>query len=224
MTKTIVQISLAAIISGIFLSSIVIATPYITPEQWENIQSSPSQRIFLPAVDYTIIRAKFQTLTDEGCAYIAEYIQICDFLIAWQVPDTSSPNYGGMIEGESGGAALFPICVWITGRESTGTLLDTDKDELTAFLQTGGNLLLTGQNIGDDLGTGDPFMNDYLKADHHLDNVNQFLLDGEAGHPISSNTTLFLIGSPGAGISSGVYYCRLSYQGGACVQPLILLK
>ena len=107
----------------------------------------------------------------------------------------------------SGRAALFPFCVWITGKESTGTLLDTDKDELADFLQSGGNLLLTGQNIGDDLGTGDPFMNEFLKADHQFDNVNQFLLDGEDGHPISNSTSLFLIGSPGAGNQNSPASC-----------------
>ena len=101
----------------------------------------------------------------------------------------------GSFEGQT---ELFPICLWFTGDADTMTLTEDDKTELAAFLESGGNLILTGQYIGEDLGQGDEFMNDYLKADHEIDDVNQVFLDGVEGDPVSQNTTLFLIGSPGA--------------------------
>lgn len=102
----------------------------------------------------------------------------------------------GQFTGETG---LFPIVLWFTGNEDTLTLTMEDKLELEGFLQAGGKLLLTGQNIGDDLGTGDAFMNEYLRADHDTDDMNLYILNGSPNNPISLGTSLFLIGSPGAG-------------------------
>ena len=93
---------------------------------------------------------------------------------------------------------LFPIVLWFTGDEETGTVTEADKTELALFLEGGGNLVLTGQNIGDDLGAGDEFLNGYLKAEHETDDVNQQILNGVEGHPLSAGTGLFLIGAPGA--------------------------
>ena len=100
-------------------------------------------------------------------------------------------TFGGELE-------LFPIVLWFTGDEDSETLTEADKLELITFLEGGGNLILTGQNIGDDLGTGDEFLNDYLMTDHETDDVNQQILTGVEGHPLSSGTGLFLIGAPGA--------------------------
>jgi len=113
------------------------------------------------------------------------------------------------LDGElSGNAQLFDMCLWMTGNDSATTLLQTDKDELAQFLEAGGNLILSGQNIGDDLGANDPFLNDYLRVQHELDYVaGQFFLEGETGHPISDGTTLFLIGSGGAGNQNSQSSC-----------------
>ena len=105
-------------------------------------------------------------------------------------------EYMGSFAGET---SQFPNCIWFTGDEETETLQLADKTELETFLSGGGNLILTGQYIGDDLGSGDAFLNDYLQVDHEDDDVNQFFVEGITGNPISENTVLFMIGSPGAG-------------------------
>ncbi len=107
----------------------------------------------------------------------------------------------------NGISQLFPNIIWMTGNDSTTTLETDDKNELTAFLEGGGNLLLSGQNIGDDLGSGDPFLNDYLKVRHEQDSVNQFMLNGFQGHPFAGGTSLMIVGGTGAGNQRSVSTC-----------------
>jgi hypothetical protein len=91
-----------------------------------------------------------------------------------------------------------------------------DKDELVVFLESGGNLILSGQNIGDDLGPGDPFLNQYLKADHETDNVSQQFLNGITGNSISNGTSLLLVGSTGASNQTSPASC-IPLAGGEAV-------
>ena len=83
-------------------TSILLATPYITPEEWEEVKGKIPVRLSFPPVSPFEIEERLSRLTDETYSYLFEYIQICDFLVEWQVSDTTSPNYGGMIEGETG--------------------------------------------------------------------------------------------------------------------------
>jgi len=110
----------------------------------------------------------------------------------------------GSLNGET---SLFPTCIWFTGNATNQTLTAEDKEELRQFLEGGGCLLLTGQNIGDELGPGDEFMNEYLRAEHSEDDVNQYFLNGSSSHPLSQNSVLFLIGSPGAGNQNSPASC-----------------
>ena len=153
--------------------------------------------------DMTLYPAPLLLVDDDESAWYEEYYitPLVELGVEHYLWDYSSQ---GALDGN---AALFPMCIWFTGKDSTATLFQEDKDELSAFLQNGGNLILSGQNIGDDLGFADPFLNDYLKVEHESDNVNQYLLDGVEGNSISQGTSLFLIGSGGAGNQTSPSSC-----------------
>ena len=130
---------------------------------------------------------------DEGTFYETFILSSLDELSAeyyyWDMTENGSLN---------GNELLFDVCIWFTGNDSMNTLTTDDKTGLIGYLEQGNTLILSGQNIGEDLGPDDPFMNDYLKASHETDDINQYLLDGIEGDPVSDGTTLFLIGSGGA--------------------------
>jgi len=123
------------------------------------------------------------------------------------------------INGElNGNTQLFDMCIWFTGDDDTTTLTQADKDELVLYLESGGNLILSGQNIGEDLGMGDSFLNNYMKVEHETDDINQYFLDGVTGNEISEGTTLFLIGSGGAGNQNSPSTCTALPGGEVCYQ------
>lgn len=95
---------------------------------------------------------------------------------------------------------LAPIgtVIWFTGRDSVALLEPADQTLLQAFLDGGGRLLLSGQNITDALGAGSWFLNDVLRCDALNDNSGQRRIYGEDAHPITGGFELYLIGSQGA--------------------------
>jgi hypothetical protein len=95
----------------------------------------------------------------------------------------------------------FNTLVWFTGDDSVNTLDQSDRDSLTAFLNRGGNLLLSSKNLGQSLG-GKPnsdtvdFYHNYLKVRFDTFNISAAYLTfiGKPGLPISKGIkdTLYL--------------------------------
>ncbi len=88
----------------------------------------------------------------------------------------------------------FDAVIWLTGNEAQNTLTESDRAALAAFLTAGGNLLLSGQNLVEDIGSS-AFFADYLKASPVAGSVNNYVLDGVPGDPISDSTWVMILGA-----------------------------
>ncbi len=84
----------------------------------------------------------------------------------------------------------FPVVIWYTGYDEDSTLNELNQDALISYLNHGGNLLMTGQNISDEIGNS-VLMNDYLHADH-AGNVSYYIITGIAGDPLSDGLQFLL--------------------------------
>ncbi len=91
----------------------------------------------------------------------------------------------------------FSVVIWLTGNESQSTLTLEDQAHLAEYLEAGNSLLLTGQNLVEDIG-GSAFFADYLKAAPLAGAVNDLILDGVPGDAISDSQWVMIIGA-GAG-------------------------
>ena len=65
---------------------------------------------------------------------------------------------------------MFESVVWLTGNDYTATLTATDQANLATYLDAGGRLFMSGQDIGFDIHT-DAFYADYLHAAYVQDNA-----------------------------------------------------
>jgi len=78
----------------------------------------------------------------------------------------------------------FDIVIWSCGF-AFPTIDDTDRASLTEYLDGGGSLFITGQDIGWDLndqgGAAADFYHDYLHATYVSDDTNDLTLDGVEG-------------------------------------------
>jgi len=94
------------------------------------------------------------------------------------------------------------VVIWLTGEESESTLTTADVAALSDFLDSGGSLFLTGQDVGRDLtseGTvTSAFMRDYLKADYVADNANIYDLIAVPDEDISEGINVSIEGGTGA--------------------------
>lgn len=73
--------------------------------------------------------------------------------------------------------ALYRGLVWLTGDQSGNTLTTADQAQLARYLDAGGRLFLSGQDIGHDIGNSD-FFGRFLHAQFINDNAGKFSLQG----------------------------------------------
>lgn len=99
----------------------------------------------------------------------------------------------------------FSAVIWFTGDDFTSTLDDGDLVAIQSYLDNGGNLFISGQDIGYDivgdspLAGGTAFMQNYLGANYVSDDANVNFADGVAGDPISDGfISMSLNGGNGA--------------------------
>ncbi len=92
---------------------------------------------------------------------------------------------------------LFEAAVWMTGDETEDAITQNEQDIIISYLDTGGNLFITGQNIAENL-TGEPFLNDYLGASFEDGSSGQQQVLGVNGDPVTSGLMVMFPGSGGA--------------------------
>lgn len=95
----------------------------------------------------------------------------------------------------------FDAVVWNVGF-AFPTLDDADRAALGAFLDGGGSLFVSGQDVGWDLndqgGAAYTWYRNYLHANFQLDDTNDYTLDGVAGDPITDGLSITIQGGDGA--------------------------
>ncbi|MBN2378603.1 Omp28-related outer membrane protein [candidate division WOR-3 bacterium] len=97
-----------------------------------------------------------------------------------------------------------PVLIWCTGDDYVTTLNTEDQDLLASYLDAGGKLFLTGQNIGYNLSGPDSdweskmFYNDYIHANYIHFNSENTSISGVAGDPITNGMSFNIEGGDGA--------------------------
>lgn len=133
---------------------------------------------------------------DEGKDYETYYTSSLDSIgVSYIVWDISTRGVFPISLMSSFGS---PIVIWFTGDAFTNTLTLEDQDSLSSFLDSGGNLFITGQNVGQDIGDS-TFYSNYLHAIFVLPTTNDHTIDGVSGDLIGDGLSILTAGSPGAG-------------------------
>jgi len=95
----------------------------------------------------------------------------------------------------------YAVIVWFTGVLNTNTVSNSAQTYLASYLDGGGKLFITGQDIGHDIG-GTTFYSDYLHSTFRIDDANYYGIIGVSGDPIGNGLTLTITGGSGAGNQS----------------------
>ncbi len=92
---------------------------------------------------------------------------------------------------------LFESVVWLTGNDYQNTLSAADQAELAAYLDAGGRLFISGQDIGFDI-KADAFYADYLHATYVQDDVGLRGCLGVDTSPVGAGLAFDIQGGTGA--------------------------
>jgi len=104
----------------------------------------------------------------------------------WTVQSQGSPSAATLKQ--------YSIVIWFTGNDWSTTLTATDESNLASYLDAGGKLFISGQDIGYDIRT-DAFYANYLHATFIRDDTNTYAL---TGYDIVSGVNINISGGDGA--------------------------
>jgi len=137
----------------------------------------------VPGVDILIVG------DDQGASYETYYKNALD---------TNGYNYSYyQYPPDASVLSDYAVVIWLTGDDCTSTLTSTDQANLQTYLNSGGNLFISGQDIGYDIG-GTSFYTDYLHANFIQDDANIYTLNGVTGDPIGDGLSIGISGGDGA--------------------------
>ncbi len=87
----------------------------------------------------------------------------------------------------------FPAVIWFTGGDAENTVSESNQSLLAGYLDGGGNLFMSGQNISDEL-AGTDFLTNYLLVEHLEDYTNANYIVGIVNDPIGNGQQYVLTG------------------------------
>lgn len=159
-------------------------TPTATPANLGN-PATLSLRVGMPRI----------LLVDDyaGSAVSRWYLEACDSLRV--LYDQYSIETSGAPSSDT--LRHYPVVIWFTGLDSTSCLSTQCRTALQSYFDNSGKLFISGQNIGQAIGT-DPFYTNYLKAEFVTANTTKLFTLGVPGDPIGNGDTIVCGGSGGA--------------------------
>ena len=133
---------------------------------------------------------------DQGANYEVYYqnaISSCGYTY-----DTWGDFYWSSV-GSPGSSFLsqYPSVIWLTGDSWSDTLSSGDRESLEEYLDGGGCLFISGQDIGYDIGWTTLYQN-YLHANYVRDSTSIYFLEGISGDPIGDGLNIVISGGDGA--------------------------
>ena len=130
---------------------------------------------------------------DNGSSYEGYFTAALDALAKdydiWNVESQGSPSASVLQQ--------YTVVLWFTGDDCVATLTSTDQSNLATYLDGGGCLFVTGQDIGRSVGAS-PFYSDYVHAAYVQDDADLSGLNGVSGDPISDGLNITISGGDGA--------------------------
>lgn len=138
------------------------------------------------------------TLDSLGYTYdVYEWMALPEWADKFNLPDSIGEV---TVMADTSIMKLYPIIIWSTGY-SFPPLNSSEQDALAWWLDRGGKLFITGQDIGWALvadNQGPAFYHDYLHADYISDDTKIDTLTGILDDPISDGIGLKISGGDGA--------------------------
>ncbi|MGC9060280.1 MAG: M14 family zinc carboxypeptidase [Thermoplasmata archaeon] len=157
----------------------------------------------------TQIKPKILLVDDSGGAYLSYYKTVLNNLaINYDIATSSTADL-----------SAYKVVLWVC--KGFSTLDSTEKNKITAFLDNGGKLFISGEDIGYDI-ANDGFYQNYLHAKYIADDAKINALDGISGDPVSDGfSNIQITGSypdviaPNDSYASLSFYYRGSTKGAA---------
>jgi len=160
-----------------------------------NVIVAPQYPYSFEVIKPFIKTADILLVSDQGSWVIPYYSDALDNLgYAYDVWDS---DLRGIIDGGTLNQYVDGVVIWTTPYYWGYIGYSETQDNLTSYLDNGGKLFISGQDIGYSIGSSD-FYQDYLHAQYVQDNIDLYGLFGVTGDPITDGLYVSISGGDGA--------------------------
>jgi hypothetical protein len=180
------------------VNPILIDIPSNAREHWVDvtitISAENTSSVFEQVVRFTVGRPKILLVEDDSTSevesFVAKAMHNLDVIFD-EVALGSQENLADSLLPEPG------VAVWLSGNAREGILTVNDQNLLADYLCRGNRVILSGQDIIDDL-SGGPFAQNVLEMSVEQDSVRMTSVRPAAGSPFATEDWFLLVGSAGA--------------------------
>jgi subtilisin family serine protease len=192
-TFTLGNISPGQVVNNFTTPALIEATNSAFSAFWTTITlhyESPNGFARTDSTQLRVGRGQILLVDDDGGAeYQSHYVSALEGMS--YDPDYWQPYLDGTVIASE--MSQYSAVVWICGDEETGTLNYDERSALGTFLGGGGNLIMVGQGLDEDI-SDTPFYADYLHAQSDNGQSGYQVVNGVEGNAISDGFNLLLMG------------------------------
>lgn len=164
---------------------------YLTIDIWSEGSEDTSQFSFRVVIGHPLtllVDDDFDTAESELIFQVDEFFttaldNVGEMFDHWDYSRAGSPD--------SSWLKTYETVIWFTGHAGS-TLTPEDQAHLAAFLDSGGKLFISGQDVATELQSSS-FLSDYLHAEWIADNTEEGFIYGVQGDPISGSISMITI-------------------------------
>jgi len=163
--------------------------PY-TPREWSDVVVAGGDTTVF---DVELVPAPLVVVDDDDAGYFEDW-----YLDPLAEMGVDEYHWDVAHDGPPGDALQeFQVAVWFSGNAAGQVLTSGDIASLESFLDSGGRLLLTGQDLETCL-SGTSFLSGYLHGEIGVSTIGNRYLNGVPGDPVSDGLSLLITGAGGA--------------------------
>ncbi len=196
--------------------SFVLSIPQNSPPQeltfYLSVSACPDPAY--PDTSFSVVSGEPRVLLvddDLGENYERWYFAACDsngvLYDTYNVETSGSPSADTLMH--------YPVVIWFCGMDSTTTLTAADRTNLAQFLDNNGNLLISGQNIAQNI-SAESFLSNYLHAQLVDPSTGKPFIVGITTDPITMGDTMVAGGGGGANNGRSLDGIRPANNGVGC--------
>lgn len=163
--------------------------PYVS-EAWHNLSVNAGATT---TRDFQLLEADIVLVNDDPFGDYSEYYREALAGTGLGIYEWQTATHGSNLPVTTAAHLSSRAIIWFTGDASSAVLSRAEQDSLARFVDSGGRLFLSGQNLAQSLfAENSAFLRDYLHVEY-LGNANRFVLTGAANSPITESAALLAI-------------------------------
>jgi subtilisin family serine protease len=179
-------------IAGTYRVEVISPAPYPDRLQIQNVVVTPSGAV----LHVSLVQARVLLVDDDnGASYDTLYSKSLD-RVGLSNRTVALAAGSALLDSTLGRFTIRPALLWMTGNDSSGAMTQEERRSAMGHLGSGGNAIITGQNVAEFSPAGDSLLESFLGI-RYAGNTTQIFVRGFPNDVIGSGVNFVISGGAG---------------------------